>query len=242
MPVTARDSQYGTRAVGHRRQWHGRHTLRSARRRPRQAHGVRQGGQPGHGPFGVAHTEVTGFTCRGAGRSPSGVPCLPGNGSRASRVAPNRTTLIFLARFVTRREKAWARNVGQLIRDIFGAEEEEVAEWIRSLGQLIRAGLGLAFAGITAWSIAALSSEESSFAFGRAEHIGFLVVGVLGLFLLADPPAEQSVLPEQKLRAGASMPCSIALVIGLPPFCSVKNSGARCPGREQGPHGPGGRL
>ena len=153
-----------------------------------------------------------------------------GNGSRASRVAPNRTTLIFLARFVTRREKAWARNVGQLIRDIFGAEEEEVAEWIRSLGQLIRAGLGLAFAGITAWSIAALSSEESSFAFGRAEHIGFLVVGVLGLFLLADPPAEQSVLPEQKLRAGASMPCSIALVIGLPPFCSVKNSGARCPG------------
>ena len=80
---------------------------------------------------------------------------------------------------------AWARNVGQLIRDIFGAEEEEVAEWIRSLGQLIRAGLGLAFAGITAWSIAALSSEESSFAFGRAEHIGFLVVGVLGLFLLS---------------------------------------------------------
>ena len=98
---------------------------------------------------------------------------------------------------------AWARNVGQLIRDIFGAEEEEVAEWIRSLGQLIRAGLGLAFAGITAWSIAALSSEASSFAFGRAEHIGFLVVGVLGLFLLADPPAEQSVFPEQKLRAGA---------------------------------------
>ena len=34
-------------------------------------------------------------------------------------------------------------------------------------------------------SIAALSSEESSFAFGRAEHIGFLVVGVLGLFLLS---------------------------------------------------------
>ena len=67
---------------------------------------------------------------------------------------------------------AWARNVGQLIRDIFGAEEEEVAEWIRSLGQLIRAGLGLAFAGITAWSIAALSSEESSFAFGRAEQAG----------------------------------------------------------------------
>ena len=80
---------------------------------------------------------------------------------------------------------AWARNVGQLIGDIFGAEEEEVAEWIRSLGQLIRAGLGLAFVGITAWSIAALSSEESSFAFGRAEHIGFLVVGVLGLFLLS---------------------------------------------------------
>ena len=77
---------------------------------------------PGHGRLGVAHTEVTGFTCRGAGRSPSGVPCLPGNGSRASRVAPNRTTLIFVARFVTRREKAWARNVGQLIRDIFGAE------------------------------------------------------------------------------------------------------------------------
>ena len=43
-------------------------------------------------------------------------------------------------------------------------------------------------------------------------------------------------------RAGASMLCSIALVIGLPPFCSVKNSGARCPGREQGPHGPGCRL
>ena len=32
---------------------------------------------PGHGRLGVAHTEVTGFTCRGAGRSPSGVPCLP---------------------------------------------------------------------------------------------------------------------------------------------------------------------
>ena len=25
MPVAARDSQYGTRAVGHRRQWYGRH-------------------------------------------------------------------------------------------------------------------------------------------------------------------------------------------------------------------------
>ena len=33
MPVTARDSQYGTGAVGHRRQWHGRHTLRSAHQR-----------------------------------------------------------------------------------------------------------------------------------------------------------------------------------------------------------------
>ena len=32
---------------------------------------------PGHGRLGVAHTEVTGFTCRGAGRSPSDVPCLP---------------------------------------------------------------------------------------------------------------------------------------------------------------------
>ena len=32
---------------------------------------------PGHGRLGVAHTEVTGFTCRGARRSPSGVPCLP---------------------------------------------------------------------------------------------------------------------------------------------------------------------
>ena len=85
-----------------------------------------------------------------------------------------------------------------------------MAEWIRSLGQLIRAGLGLAFAGITAWSIAALSSEESSFAFGRAEHIGFLVVGVLGLFLLADPPAEQSVLPEQKLRR--ARPCPVPLL------------------------------
>ena len=33
MPVTARDSQYGTGAVGWLRQWHGRHTLRSARQR-----------------------------------------------------------------------------------------------------------------------------------------------------------------------------------------------------------------
>ena len=190
---------------------------------------------PGHGRLGVAHTEMTGFTCRGAGRSPSGMPCLPRQRIKGFESRSEQDdSYIFGSICDAERESmdtaAWARNVGQLIRDIFGAEEEEVAEWIRSLGQLIRAGLGLAFAGITAWSIAALSSEESSFAFGRAEHIGFLVVGVLGLFLLADPPAEQSVLPEQKLRAGASMPCSIALVIGLPPFCSVKNSGARCPG------------
>ena len=32
---------------------------------------------PGCGRLGVAHTEVTGFTCRGARRSPSGMPCLP---------------------------------------------------------------------------------------------------------------------------------------------------------------------
>ena len=38
---------------------------------------ARPEGRPGHGRLGVAHTEVTGFTCRGAGRSPSGVPCLP---------------------------------------------------------------------------------------------------------------------------------------------------------------------
>ena len=201
---------------------------------------ARPEGRPGHGRLGVVHTEVTGFTCRGAGRSPSGVPCLPrqrikGFESRSEQDDSYICGSICDAERESMDTAAWARNVGQLIRDIFGAEEEGVAEWIRSLGQLSRAGLGLAFAGITAWSIAALSSEESSFAFGRAEHIGFLVVGVLGLFLLADPPAEQSVLPGQKLRAGASMPCSIALVIGLPPFCSVKNSGARCPGREQGP-------
>ena len=69
---------------------------------------ARPEGRPGHGRLGVAHTEVTGFTCRGAGRSPSGMPCLP----RHSRVAPNRTTLIFVARFVTRREKAWTRQRG----------------------------------------------------------------------------------------------------------------------------------
>ena len=165
---------------------------------------------PGCGRLGVAHTEMTGFTCRGAGRSPSGMPCLPrqrikGFESRSEQDDSYICCSICDAERESMDTAAWARNVGQLIRDIFGAEEEEVAEWIRSLGQLIRAGLGLAFAGITAWSIAALSSEESSFAFGRAEHIGFLVVGVLGLFLLADPPAEQSVLPEQKLRAGASI-------------------------------------
>ena len=38
---------------------------------------ARPEGRPGHGRLGVAHTEVTGFTCRGAGRSPSGMPCLP---------------------------------------------------------------------------------------------------------------------------------------------------------------------
>ena len=38
---------------------------------------ARPGRRPGHGRLGVAHTEMTGFTCRGAGRSPSGVPCLP---------------------------------------------------------------------------------------------------------------------------------------------------------------------
>ena len=38
---------------------------------------ARPGRRPGHGRLGVAHTEVTGFTCRGAGRSPSGGPCLP---------------------------------------------------------------------------------------------------------------------------------------------------------------------
>ena len=36
---------------------------------------ARPEGRPGHGRLGVAHTEMTGFTCRGAGRSPSGVPC-----------------------------------------------------------------------------------------------------------------------------------------------------------------------
>ena len=30
---------------------------------------ARPEGRPGHGRLGVAHTEVTGFTCRGAGRS-----------------------------------------------------------------------------------------------------------------------------------------------------------------------------
>ena len=38
---------------------------------------ARPEGRHGHGRLGVAHTEMTGFTCRGAGRSPSGVPCLP---------------------------------------------------------------------------------------------------------------------------------------------------------------------
>ena len=38
---------------------------------------ARPEGRPGHGRLGVAHTEMTGFTCRGAGRSPSGMPCLP---------------------------------------------------------------------------------------------------------------------------------------------------------------------
>ena len=151
---------------------------------------ARPEGRPGHGRLGVAHTEVTGFTCRGAGRSPSGMPCLPrqrikGFESRSEQDDSYICGSICDAERESMDTAAWARNVGQLIRDIFGAEEEEVVEWIRSLGQLIRAGLGLAFAGITAWSIAALSSEESSFAFGRAEHIGFLVVGVLGLFLLS---------------------------------------------------------
>ena len=61
---------------------------------------------PGHGRLGVAHTEVTGFTCRGAGRSPSGVPCLPRQRIKGfESVAPRRTTLIFVTRFVARREK-----------------------------------------------------------------------------------------------------------------------------------------
>ena len=77
MPVAARDSQYGTRAVGWLRQWHGRHTLRSARQRPRQAHGV----QPGHGPFGIVHpqwrTSVAGLLaafqyCTDVGVNPRG--------------------------------------------------------------------------------------------------------------------------------------------------------------------------
>ena len=34
---------------------------------------ARPEGRPRHGRLGVAHTEVTGFTCRGAGRSPSGM-------------------------------------------------------------------------------------------------------------------------------------------------------------------------
>ena len=128
---------------------------------------------PGCGRLGVAHTEMTGFTCRGAGRSPSGMPCLPRQRIKGFESRSEQDDCYFCGSICdAERESmdtaAWARNVGQLIRDIFGAEEEEVAEWIRSLGQLIRAGLGLAFAGITAWSIAALSSEESSFAFGRA--------------------------------------------------------------------------
>ena len=78
MPVAARDSQYGTRAVRHRRQWHGRHTLRSARQRfPSRVLGLDRKVGPGTADLASPTREVTGFTCRGAGRSPSGVPCLP---------------------------------------------------------------------------------------------------------------------------------------------------------------------
>ena len=50
MPVAARDSQYGTRAVRHRRQWHGRHTLRSARQRfPSRVLGLDRKVGPGTG-------------------------------------------------------------------------------------------------------------------------------------------------------------------------------------------------
>ena len=98
---------------------------------------ARPEGRPGHGRLGVAHTEVTGFTCRGARRSPSGVPCLPrqrikGFESRSEQDDSYICGSICGAERESMDTAAWARNVGQLIRDIFGAEEEEVAEWIRS--------------------------------------------------------------------------------------------------------------
>ena len=72
-------------------------TGRSARARPtwRRPHGNDRFHMPGRGAVAERDAVPAAATDQGA-----------------SRVAPNRTTLIFLARFVTRREKAWTRQRG----------------------------------------------------------------------------------------------------------------------------------
>ena len=58
----------------------------------------------------------------------------------------------------------------------------------------------------------------------------------------ATGPVRACTRGNRRTRAGASTPCSIRIDIGLPPFCSVKNSGARCPGRNRGHLGPAAGL
>ena len=91
MPVAARDSQYGTRAVGHRRQWHGRHTLRSARQRfPSRVLGLDRKVGPGTADL-VSSTRSGGLRLRGI------------RGLRERR--SEEDDVILIARFMTRREK-----------------------------------------------------------------------------------------------------------------------------------------
>ena len=91
MPVAARDSQYGTRAVGHRRQWHGRHTLRSARRRPRQSAWSSTGRPSPDTAHWASSTRSGGLRLRGI------------RGLRERR--SEEDDVISIARFMTRSEK-----------------------------------------------------------------------------------------------------------------------------------------
>ena len=50
--------------------------------------------------------------------------------------------------------------------------------------------------------------------------------------VLRESPVRVCTRGNRRTCAGASMPCSTLIDIGLPPFCSAKNSG-RCPGRNR---------
>ena len=91
MPIAARDSQYGTGAVGGLRQWHGRHSLRSARQRfPSRVLGLDRKVGPGTADL-ASPTRSGRLRLRGI------------RGLRERR--SEEDDVISIARFMTRREK-----------------------------------------------------------------------------------------------------------------------------------------